>query len=57
VSRRSDPLFPREEHTKWFPAAKQSALKTFTQVTLYKLNSLQIGIFMHATTVSEEKKP
>ena len=53
---------PREEDTKRFSSAERPALKTYTQVQLYRLNRLYLGtnthtpqihICMYATRVKE----
>lgn len=53
-------VLPREEHTNWLFSDKQSAQKTYLQVTLYGINRLYLGIYththMHAITISGEKK-
>lgn len=38
-------VFPMEEHANWLYNAKQSAIKTYKQVALYKLN--MVYLYMH----------
>lgn len=39
--------FSKEEYTNWLASAKMSALKTYVQVTLYRLIGLYLGIFVY----------
>lgn len=39
--------FPKEEHSNWLFGAKWSALKIYIQVTLYRLNQLDLRIYMY----------
>lgn len=49
-------VLPREEHRNWFSSSKMSALETYIQVTLYKLNRLYLRLYiiMHAITSIEK---
>ena len=38
---------PREEHVNWFPSDIWLTLKTYMLVTLYRLNSLYLGMYLY----------
>lgn len=47
-----DMIFPRVEYTNWLSNAQRSALKIDIQMTLYQLNILCLGPYVHAITIN-----
>lgn len=43
-------VLPREKHTDWLSSARWSALNTYVQATLYRLNRFDVGIYVCANT-------
>jgi hypothetical protein len=39
-------VFPEKEHTNWLFSTKEPTLKTYIQITLYRLSRIYLGLYM-----------